>query len=65
VECFSGKTAKRVYQQLAASSPALETEHALYLGTELQKAELALRYPDQFSYEQDKALHLISLPQRD
>jgi thymidylate synthase len=60
VECFSGKTAKRVYQQLAASSPALETEHALYLGTELQKAELALHYPDQFSYEQDKALHVIS-----
>jgi len=59
VACFAGKTAKRVYQAIAASSPALETEHALYLGTELQKAELAALHPDRFVYEQDKPLRVL------
>jgi thymidylate synthase len=50
--CFSGKSATHLYRQLALHCPSLEVEHALYLGTELQKAELALK--QQRHYEQDK-----------
>jgi thymidylate synthase len=52
VNCYSGKTATQLYRQIAAACPALQTEHALYLGTELQKAEMALL--TQQNYEQDK-----------
>lgn len=56
VACYSGKSAKQVYQQIAQASPGLEVEHALYLGTELQKAELALHQPI-WLYQQDRPLH--------
>lgn len=57
VGCFSGKTAAALYRQLAADCPALAVDHALYLGSELQKAELALRQG--LTYEQDKPLPLL------
>ncbi|OAB56524.1 thymidylate synthase [Phormidium willei BDU 130791] len=52
--CYVGKTAKRLYQTIAADCPVLETEHALYLGTELQKAEISLKL--ELEYQQDKPL---------
>jgi thymidylate synthase len=57
VACYGGKSAKQLYQHIAQASPGLEVEHALYLGTELQKAELALQHP-QVNYQQDKPLQI-------
>ncbi|PSB03949.1 thymidylate synthase [Merismopedia glauca] len=54
VNCFSGKSAKQLYQQIAKECPYLEVEHALYLGTELQKAEISLSQLGVIDYEQDK-----------
>ncbi|HIK18626.1 MAG TPA: thymidylate synthase [Leptolyngbyaceae cyanobacterium M33_DOE_097] len=59
VNCHSGKTAQQLYQQIATASPGLQVEHALYLGAELQKAELSLKHPE-FVYEQDKPLRQTS-----
>jgi thymidylate synthase len=56
VNCYSGKNAKSVYQQIAQNCPGLEVEHAMYLGTELQKAELALLSEQNLIYLQDKPL---------
>ncbi len=58
VNCYSGKSAKPLYQQIAADCPGLQVEHAMYLGTELQKAELALSMEQEFIYEQDKAIRI-------
>jgi thymidylate synthase len=55
VGCYAGKTAKALYQNIAATCPILQPEHALYLGTELQKAEFALREPT-LRYQQDRPL---------
>lgn len=55
VACYSGKSAKQLYQQIAQASPSLDVEHALYLGTELQKAEFALNQSD-WHYQQDREL---------
>ncbi len=51
---YSGKSARKLYQQIAADCPGLEVEHALYLGTELQKAEMALSHKKDEVYQQDK-----------
>jgi thymidylate synthase len=56
VDCYSGKSAKKLYQQIAAHCPGLQVEHAMYLGTELQKAEIALSSKQNLIYEQDKQL---------
>jgi thymidylate synthase len=56
VNRYSGRYAKQLYQLLAADCPSLQVEHAIYLGTELQKAELALSMKEMFIYEQDKPL---------
>jgi thymidylate synthase len=56
INCYSGKSAKKLYQQIAADCPGLQIEHAMYLGTELQKAELSLSREDYFIYEQDKPI---------
>ncbi|MGK7927372.1 MAG: thymidylate synthase, partial [Spirulina sp.] len=56
VNCYTGKTARQLYQKIAADCPGLEVEHALYLGTELQKAETSLSLPDHFNYNQDRNL---------
>ena len=56
INCYSGKSAKKLYQLIAADCPSLQIEHAMYLGTELQKAELSLVNKDYFIYEQDKPI---------
>jgi thymidylate synthase len=55
VNCYSGKTARSIYQQIAANCPSLQVEHALYLGTELQKAEIALSSLQHKTYRQDRS----------
>lgn len=55
LDCFSDRSAQKLYQKLAALCPNLQTSHALYLGTELQKAELALQLG--LNYRQDQKLH--------
>ncbi len=56
VNCYSGKTAKQVYQKIADNCPSLEIKHAIYLGTELQKAEICLTN-NLGDYQQDKPLN--------
>jgi thymidylate synthase len=58
VNCYVGKSATQLYKQIAAACPALQVEHAMYLGTELQKAEIALSL--QQDYQQDKSFILSS-----
>jgi thymidylate synthase len=55
VNCYSGKYAHKLYQQIAANCPHLQVEHSLYLGAELQKAEIALSYSG-YIYRQDQPL---------
>lgn len=59
VNCYEGKLAKALYQQIAASCPTLQPEHALYLGTELQKAEIAAKN-SQGIYQQDQPLRFLN-----
>jgi thymidylate synthase len=54
VNCYSGKSARKLYLQISANSPSLEVEHAMYLGTELQKAEIALLLSKEDCYIQDQ-----------
>lgn len=56
VNCYTGKTATQLYRQLAIACPALQVEHALYLGAELQKAEIALSLGQPLLYEQDQKM---------
>jgi thymidylate synthase len=42
INCYSGKFAHQLYKKIALNSPSIHIEHAMYLGTELQKAELCL-----------------------
>ena len=56
INCYSGKSAKQLYQQVAENCPALQVEHAMYLGTELQKAELVASLKQGFVYNQDKPI---------
>lgn len=58
VNCYSGKSAQQLSRIIAADCPSLQVEHAMYLGKELQKAELALLMQE-FIYEQDKPLNKI------
>lgn len=57
INCYSGKSATQLYRQIAADSPSLQVEHAMYLGTEFQKAEIALAKQQNLVYEQDKPLN--------
>ena len=54
VNRYRGKSARKLYQQIAADCPSLDVEHAMYLGTELQKAEMCLLH--QYFYQQDQPL---------
>jgi thymidylate synthase len=56
VNCYSGKSATQLSRQIAADCPGLQVEHAMYLGSELQKAEMALLQNQEFIYEQDQRL---------
>ncbi len=58
VNCYSGQSASQLYKQIAANCPSLQVEHAMYLGTELQKSELSLSSKNSFLYEQDKLITL-------
>ena len=52
VNTYSGKNARSLYQQIAQQVPHITAEHAMYLGTELQKAEYCLK--EGSNYEQDR-----------
>ncbi len=56
VNYYAGKSAKQIYQKIAAACPGLHIDHALYLGSELQKAELAIAKGQNLIYEQDQPL---------
>jgi thymidylate synthase len=60
INCYSGKSAKQIYQKIASDCPYLEVEHALYLGTELQKAEISLSELGVMKYQQDRNLKFIN-----
>ena len=57
VNCYCGKSAYKLSQQILTDCPGLQVSHAMYLGTELQKAETALLIKG-FIYEQDKPIKL-------
>jgi thymidylate synthase len=54
VNCYSGKSALMICRAIAADCPGLQTEHSLYLGLEMQKAEMAMKA--RVVYEQDRAI---------
>ncbi|MEB3827864.1 thymidylate synthase [Phormidium sp. CCY1219] len=56
VNCYCGFSAGQLSRQIAADCPTLQVEHALYLGSELQKAEVARLMKNDRLYEQDKPL---------
>lgn len=58
INCYCAASAKQLYQQIAAHCQGMQVEHAIYLGTELQKAEIALSNNQAQAYEQDKPLIL-------
>lgn len=58
VNCYCGKSAHKLSQAIFTDCPGLQVSHALYLGIELQKAEMALLMKKQFIYEQDKPIKL-------
>ncbi|HEX2170912.1 MAG TPA: thymidylate synthase, partial [Dehalococcoidia bacterium] len=53
---YWGDTAEQIQRQLADNQIVSSSRHALYLGGELQKAEVALRYPEVFRFVQDRDL---------
>jgi thymidylate synthase len=54
VKKYQGKSAALLSRQIAADCPGIQIDHALYLGCELQKAEIAQR--SKIPYEQDHGL---------
>lgn len=62
VNLYSGTSATQICRKIAADCPGLQIEHALYLGTELQKAETALLMKQNYAYEQDRPLNRIGNP---
>lgn len=59
VNCYSGKSASQLSRKIVTDCPGLEVEHGIYLGAELQKAEIALSSQRGLIYEQDKPVKLI------
>jgi thymidylate synthase len=55
---YVAKDAYDAMRQLSDSETISTHRHAIYIGTELQKAELALRYPSMFTYVQDRDLKI-------
>tara|TARA_Y100000031_G_C8185139_1_gene368557 strand:+ start:751 stop:1092 length:342 start_codon:yes stop_codon:yes gene_type:complete len=53
---FVGKNAKGIYETIAKMNLVSLFEHASYLGKELKKAELAIKYD--LEYVQDEELNL-------
>ena len=54
LEVFEGSTPKEIYKKIDFSVGNLKPEHAMYIGTELQKAHLCLKSGK--PYEQDKEI---------
>lgn len=54
VNRYEGRSALSLYRKIAADCQGMQVEHAMYLGTELQKAEIAMSRKQ--VYEQDKPL---------
>lgn len=61
INCYSGKSASQLYRQISADCPSIQVEHAMYLGTELQKAEIAVSLKQISIYEQDKPLKQLEI----
>lgn len=59
---YSGKTAKEVYRQIALADGISDLYHALDIGAELQKAEVALKAA--LRYEQDVPLDRLQISWR-
>lgn len=55
---YAGKNAADLERQIATDQVVSSPGHALYLGRELAKAEVALRWPQLFEYTQDSPLRL-------
>lgn len=51
---YSGRNAKQVYQKIVCEVPYISPVHAFYIGSELQKAEIALSR--NLSYTQDQSI---------
>jgi thymidylate synthase len=58
VNYYTGKSATQLARKIVADCPGLEVEHAIYLGLELQKAEMALS-TGAFFYQQDQPLRKV------
>lgn len=56
VNCYSGKSSTQLSREITLNSPGLQVDHAMYLGSELQKAEIALSSDYHLIYQQDKPL---------
>ncbi len=54
VAMYSHKDVKSLYQKIASANPGLRVDHALYLGSELQKAAIAIS--SKTPYTQDQPL---------
>jgi thymidylate synthase len=54
LQVFEGASPKDVYKQIDHFMGSMRPDHAMYIGTELQKAELQIK--NQKPYEQDKEL---------
>jgi len=55
INCYAGKSATQLSWKILLDCPGLQIEHAMYLGTELQKAEISLIQPG-IIYQQDRSL---------
>ena len=60
VNHYSGRSASQLYRQIASNCPSLQVDHAMYLGTELQKAEIVVSTQQGLIYEQDKPLTKVN-----
>ena len=52
LDTFTGSTPKELYKQIDFKVHALKPDHAMYIGTELEKAHLAIKNGK--PYEQDR-----------
>ena len=58
---YRGRTARELQRMISKENLLASIDHAIYLGRELQKAEVALKYPELFLYVQDRPLRRKSL----
>nr|WFD61355.1 MAG: hypothetical protein [uncultured cyanophage]WFD61424.1 MAG: hypothetical protein [uncultured cyanophage] len=58
VDFYSGMTTKALYQRISERNPWMQVEHAMYLGTELQKAEYCRQ--KRLPFTQDRSITFIA-----